>query len=268
MEPADQKIVGRDRPTAVIADDEAELRRYLKSLLADLWPELDICAEAANGIEALEAISGLAPQIAFLDIRMPGLSGLEVAAQLGSANTCHLVFVTAYDEYAVTAFEKQAVDYLLKPVTGKRLSQTVGRLKRKVDQTTAPPPWMADLAQELLEKMSAGIKRPAFLKWLQIQRGDGLELVPVSEVVYFQAQDKYTAAVTKDKTHLLRSSIRDLTAQLDPDAFWQIHRSTIVRISQIAKVDRGLTGRGLIRLKDRAEILSVSRPYLHLFKQM
>jgi DNA-binding LytR/AlgR family response regulator len=127
---------------------------------------------------------------------------------------------------------------------------------------------MATLAQELLETMPAADKGPDFLHWLRVQRGDGVELVPVSDVVYFQAQNKYTAAVTKDRTHLLRSSIRELTARLDPAAFWQIHRSTIVRVSQIAKVDRGLTGRGLIRLKDRSETLTVSRPYLHLFKQM
>jgi DNA-binding LytR/AlgR family response regulator len=268
MAQADQKIAVGKGPTALIADDEAELRRYLKTLLAELWPELAICAEAANGIEALEAIGRLTPQIAFLDIRMPGLTGLEVAAELGPSSSCHLVFVTAYDEYAVTAFEKQAVDYLLKPVTGERLNQTVRRLKRKLERATAPPPWMATLAQELLEKMPAGEKKPDFLHWLRVQRGDGVELVPVTDVVYFQAQDKYTAAVTRDRTHLLRTSIRDLTSQLDPDAFWQIHRGTIVKVSQIARVDRSLTGRGLIRLKDRTETLTVSRPYLKLFKQM
>lgn len=268
MEREDQKTAGLAKPAAVIADDEAELRRYLKTLLAELWPELAICAEAANGIEALEAIKRLTPQIAFLDIRMPGLSGLEIAAQLGPASACHLVFVTAYDEYAVTAFEKQAIDYLLKPVTGERLRQTVQRLQLKLDRATLPPPWMAALAQELMGRISAEKKEPDFLHWLRVQRGDGVELVSVSEVVYFQAQDKYTAAVTKVRTHLLRSSIRELTARLDPAAFWQIHRSTIVKVSQIAKVDRGLTGRGLIRLKDRPETLTVSRPYLHLFKQM
>jgi DNA-binding LytR/AlgR family response regulator len=268
MKTSDGKIAAVDSPTAVIADDEAELRRYLKSLLADLWPELAICAEAANGIEALAAIERLDPRIAFLDIRMPGLTGLEVAAELGPSLSCHLVFVTAYDEYAVTAFEKQAVDYLLKPVSGERLSQTVERLKRKLDRASAPPTWMAALAQELLETMPAANKGPEFLQWLRVQRGDGVELVPVSDVIYFQAQDKYTAAVTRNRTHLLRTSIRDLTAQLDPAAFWRIHRSTIVKVSKIAKVDRGLTGRGLIRLKERTETLTVSRPYLHLFKQM
>jgi DNA-binding LytR/AlgR family response regulator len=268
MDQADKKRAGAMAPTALIADDEAELRRYLKTRLAEVWPELEICAEAANGIEALAAIGRLSPQIAFLDIRMPGLTGLEVAAKLEPASACHLVFVTAYDEYAVTAFEKQAVDYLLKPVTSERLSQTVFRLKRKLEQTTAPPAWMAALAQELLENIPAGSKGPDYLKWLRVQRGEGVELVSVSEVVYFQTQDKYTAAVTQNRTHLLRTSIRDLTTQLDPDAFWQIHRSTIVNVSQIAKVGRGLTGRGLIRLKDRTETLTVSRPYLKLFRQM
>jgi DNA-binding LytR/AlgR family response regulator len=268
MEPADPKIAMENSPTALIADDEAELRRYLKSLLAELWPELEICAEAVNGIEALEAIGRLSPQIAFLDIRMPGLTGLEVAAELGPASPCHLVFVTAYDEYAVTAFEQQAVDYLLKPVTGERLNQTVRRLKRKLERAAAPPPWMATLARELLEKMPAVEKGAESLQWLRVQRGGGVELVAVTDVVYFQAQDKYTAAVTRDRTHLLRISIRHLTAQLDPDAFWQIHRGTIVKVSQIDKIDRSLTGRGLIRLKDRPETLTVSRPYLKLFKQM
>jgi DNA-binding LytR/AlgR family response regulator len=265
---SDQKKVLENPPTALIADDEAELRRYLKALLAELWPELEISAEAANGIEAVELIHRLSPQIAFLDIRMPGLTGLEVAAELGPPSSCHLVFVTAYEEYAVTAFEKQAVDYLLKPVTGERLRQTVRRLKRKLDGATAPPPWMATLAQELLKKMPAGNKGTEPLQWLRVQRGEGVELVAVADVVYFQAQDKYTAAVTRDRTHLLRTSIRDLSAQLDPDAFWQIHRSTIVKVSQIVKVDRSLTGRGLIRLKNRPETLTVSRPYLKLFKQM
>jgi DNA-binding LytR/AlgR family response regulator len=227
-----------------------------------------ICAEVANGNEALAVIRRLTPQIAFLDIRMPGLTGLEVTAQLGPSNPCHLVFVTAYDEYAVTAFERQAVDYLLKPVTEKRLSQTVQRLKHKLDQTAMPPPWMATLAQELLDKMPSEKPGTDFLQWLRVQRGEGVELVPVSDVIYFQAQDKYTAAVTQNRTHLLRTSIRDLTSQLDPDLFWRIHRSTIVKVSQIDQVGRGLTGRGLIRLKDRTETLTVSRPYLKLFRQM
>lgn len=253
-------------PKAIIAEDEAELRTYLRSLLAEMWPELEICAEVGDGVEAVAAIRGHRPQIAFLDIRMPGLSGLQVAEALDGAHACHLVFVTAYDEYAVTAFEKQAVDYLLKPVTRERMGQTVERLQKRLTQTPQPH-HLAQLSRTLIDELRAA-PTPKFLQWLRVQHGDGVELVSVEAVIFLQAQDKYTAVQTRDKSYLLRTSIRDLAAQLDPDAFWQIHRGTIVKVAQIAKVSRSLTGRGVIRLKERPETLTVSRSYLHLFRQM
>ncbi|MDJ0781327.1 MAG: LytTR family DNA-binding domain-containing protein [Desulfosarcinaceae bacterium] len=253
-------------PTAVIVDDEAELRGYLKRLLAALWPELSICAEAADGAQALKLIHDHRPQIAFLDIRMPGLSGLEVAARLTPKRPCHIVFVTAYDTYAVDAFEQRAVDYLLKPITEERLRQTVDCLKEKL-AAAAPPTELAALVADLLAKRAAERSAP-YLEWLRVQRGDGVELVPVADIIYFQSQDKYTGAVSRTRTHLLRTTIRALCAQLDPDRFWQVHRSTIVQVAQIANVDRSLTGRGLIRLKERPETLTVSRPYLQRFRQM
>jgi DNA-binding LytR/AlgR family response regulator len=233
--------------------------------LTDLWPELAICAEAGNGKEALEAVETCSPHIAFLDIRMPGLSGLQVAEVI--AKSCFIVFVTAYDEYAVAAFEKQAVDYLLKPVTRERLQQTVQRLKKRIAEHNAPPPQLAQLARELVDSIAAR-PEPKFLQWLRVQRGDSIELIPVKDVIYFRADDKYTTVRTRDREALIRYRIRDLVAQLDPDRFWQIHRGTIVNVSQIDSVSRSLTGRGVIRLKDRSETLTVSRTYLHLFKQM
>ena len=254
-----------DNPTAIIADDEAELRTYLRSLLAKAWPELKISAEVSNGRQAIDAIASTGPQIAFLDIRMPGLSGLQVAEQI--ARNCHIVFVTAYDEFAVMAFEKQAVDYLLKPVSLERIMQTTERLKKLVEEGTGPSPQLAKLAQELADKIATA-PAPKYLQWLRVQRGDGIELIPMQDVIYLQAGDKYTAVKTRTRESLIRHRIRDLATQLDPDQFWQIHRSTIVNVSQIAKVSRSLTGRGVIRLKDCPETLTVSRRYLYLFKQM
>ena len=255
-----------NRPKAIIADDEAQLRTYLKSMLAEVWPELEICAEAGSGLEAVQAVEAHKPQIAFLDIRMPGLSGLQAAETI--ARRCRIVFVTAFDEYAVTAFEKGAVDYLLKPVTRQRLLDTVNRLKEQVAENRNPPPQMVQLAQELIRKITASEPAARFLQWLRVPHGDGIQLIPVKDVVYFQAGEKYTAAQTRNGESLIRKSIRELVGELDPDQFWQIHRSTIVNVSQIAQVSPSLTGRGVIRLKDRPQTLTVSRAYLHLFKQM
>ncbi|RJQ65347.1 MAG: DNA-binding response regulator [Desulfobacteraceae bacterium] len=250
---------------AIIADDEAPLRAYLKTLLADVWPELEICAEAGNGIEAVRLISAHRPQVAFLDIRMPGLSGLQAAEEI--AHGCRVVFVTAYDAYAVAAFEKQAADYLLKPVTRERLARTAARLKSQMTDASAPPPQTLQVLQELIAAIAAP-QAPAFLQWLRVQHGDGIQLIPVQDVIYFQASDKYTLVKTRDREALIRKSIRELSTELDPQRFRQIHRGTIVNLSCIAKVSHSLTGRGVIRLKDRSETLTVSRSNFHLFKQM
>ena len=250
---------------AVIAEDEQHLRQHLRALLQAAWPELDICAEAANGRAALDAVARHRPQIAFLDIRMPGLSGMEVARHI--AGQCHLVFVTAFDAYAVEAFERQAVDYLLKPVTPERLARTVERLKSRIADRTAPSPDIASAVESILgslEDKAAG----THLQWLQVKQSDGLRLLPVAEVVYFQAGDKYTEVVTPTEKALIRTSIRQLTTSLDPRQFWRIHRGTIVNVGRIHRVSRSVTGRGIIKLIGRPETLTVSRRYLHLFKQM
>ncbi len=252
-------------PRAIIADDEPELRRYLKMLLQEVWPELRICAEADNGVEALEMVQIHQPQIAFLDIRMPGLSGLQTAERI--AGTCRIVFVTAFDEYAVAAFEREAIDYLLKPVTRERLSQTAARLQKRLAENTEPPPEAMPWLQALVARIEASAG-PGYLQWLQVQYADGVRLIPVQEVVYFQAGDKYTAVNTSEGEHLIRKTIRDLAAELDPNYFRQIHRGTIVNLSRVAKVSHSITGRGVIRLKERSETLTVSRAYLHLFRQM
>jgi DNA-binding LytR/AlgR family response regulator len=250
---------------AVIADDEKELRTYLKSLLAETWPDLVICGEAGNGREALELVAAEKPQVVFLDIRMPGLSGLEVAKEI--AGVCRIVFVTAYDQYAVEAFERDAVDYLVKPVSKERLMQTVPRLRKQLDISTVPPADLAGVVEHLLARLNAKTSSD-YLRWIRVQVRDSIRLIPVGEVDYFQARDKYTLVITEDGESLIRKSIKELAAELDPDLFWQIHRSTIVNVSKIEKVSRSFTGRGVLRLRERPELLTVSRSYLHLFKQM
>jgi DNA-binding LytR/AlgR family response regulator len=247
---------------AVIADDEAPLRQSLRRRLAEVWPELIICGEAQNGEEALALIEQERPQVAFLDIRMPGLTGLEVAGRIGGS--CRVVFVTAYDDYAVEAFDKEAMDYLLKPVTRERLEKTVQRLQKEL-QTGAGLP--AETLRRLLNRLSPeGENRR--LQYLRVQQGDGVRLIPVDDVIYFQAQDKYTTVITREGESLIRKSIRDLAAELDPDQFWQIHRGILVNVRCIARVGRSLTGKGVLKLKDRDETLPVSPRYLHLFRQM
>jgi DNA-binding LytR/AlgR family response regulator len=250
---------------AVIADDEKELRTYLKSLLAVTWPDLVICGEAGNGREALELVEDEGPQVIFLDIRMPGLSGMEVAQKI--AGVCRVVFVTAYDQYAVEAFEREAVDYLVKPVSRERLTQTVERLKKQLDVSIEPPAGLAGVVEHVLASLNAKTAAD-FLHWIRVQVKDSVHLIPVEEVNYFQAKDKYTLVITKDGESLIRKTIKELISELDPNLFWQIHRSIIVNVSKIDRVSRSFTGRGILRLKERPELLTVSRNYLHLFKQM
>ena len=250
---------------AIIADDEAPLRAYLREKLADVWPELEICAEAVNGEEAIAAVEAHTPQIAFLDIRMPGFTGMQVAEKI--AASCRIVFVTAYDDYAVDAFETEAVDYLLKPVVKERLQRTVTRLKKELAENVAYPENAAEWMRRLIERV-APMSGPSSLQWLRVQHGDGVQLIAVQDVIYFQASDKYTAVITASGESLIRKSIRELATELDPNCFCQIHRSTIVNLTRIDKVSRSLTGRGVIRLKERSETLTISRPYLHCFKQM
>jgi len=250
---------------AIIADDEDQLRSYLKSRLSDVWADLVICGEAKNGQEALELIDEYHPHIAFLDIRMPGLSGMEVAKRI--ADSCRVVFITAYDQYAVEAFENEAIDYILKPVTRERLKKTTDRLKKQLTTSSGPP---ADLSK-VVERIVAGLpnkETPDYLQWIRAQQGEEIRLVPVEEVLYFKASDKYTMVITKDGESLIRKPIKELANELDPNKFWRIHRGTIVNASCIAKMSRSLTGRGVVRLKDHPETLTVSRSYIHIFKQM
>lgn len=250
---------------AILADDEKELRIYLRQILSEIWPELVICGEAKNGKEALQLAEANKPQIAFLDIRMPGLSGMEVAKRI--AGLCRIVFVTAFDQYAVEAFEKEAVDYLLKPVSRERLTHTVQRLKNQLASAVDPPAGITKAVAEVLSRLS-GKRESEFLRWIKTQERDSIRLIPVEEADYFQAEDKYTLVLTKEGEFLIKKSIKELAEELDPARFWQVHRGTIVNVSKIDRVSRSLTGRGVLKLKDRPELLTVSRNYLHLFKQM
>jgi DNA-binding LytR/AlgR family response regulator len=247
---------------AVIADDEAPLRQFLVERLAEVWPELVICGQAKNGQEALDLIERHKPQIAFLDIKMPGLTGMEVAAKIAGA--CRIVFVTAYDEYAVEAFEKEAVDYLLKPVSRERLERTVKRLKEDLEKGKA---FSAGILHRLMVHLS-GEEAAQRLQYLRVQHGESVRLIHADEVIYFKAEDKYTTVITKEGESLIRKPIKELAEELDSEKFWQIHRGTIVNVRSIARVSRSLTGKGVVKLKDRSETLTVSNRYMHLFKQM
>lgn len=250
---------------ALIADDEKELRTYFKSLLAEVWPELEICGEAANGQEAVRLAESEKPQVAFLDIRMPGLSGLEAAKKI--AGVCRIVFVTAYDQYAVEAFEREAVDYLLKPVSRERVLKTVQRLKKELQTSFDPPAGLAEVISQVLSGMKGDRDTP-FLQWIKVQHKERVRLIPVEEVDYFKAEDKYTLVLTKEGDYLIRKSIKDLVGELDPGRFWQIHRGMIVNAARIEEVSRSLTGRGVLKFKHRPELLTVSRNFLHHFKEM
>ncbi|MBI5919497.1 MAG: response regulator transcription factor [Nitrosomonadales bacterium] len=244
---------------ALIADDEQHLTDDLRRRLTRLWPELEIVATLHDGIAAAEALATLRPDIAFLDIRMPGLSGLD-AAQAAPPG-CRLVFITAYDDHAVAAFEQAAVDYLLKPVSDERLARCVARLKRH--DAAAPDALLAKL-QALLNAPA----KPEPLRWLRAQVGQTVRLLAVEEVCYFQSADKYTAAYTRDAELLLRTPLKELVTQLDPAEFWQVHRGTLVNVRQIAAARHNLLGRVTLTLRDRPETLAVSRSYAHLFRQM
>jgi DNA-binding LytR/AlgR family response regulator len=245
---------------AVIAEDEAVLRCELRDVLARLWPELTICAEAEDGIEALHAIEEHSPDILFLDIQMPGMSGLEVARQ--ASGKCHVAFVTAYDKYAVAAFEQGAVDYVLKPFSPARLATTVARLK---DKSRSEPANLDGLLTALAD-LKASNKE--YLRWITASQGNDLRLITVEEICYFQADNKYTMVMTPEQESLIRRPIKELVDELDPSVFWQIHRGTVVNVNAIAGVIRDIGGHLRVRLKHRKETLPVSDPYVHKFKQM
>jgi DNA-binding LytR/AlgR family response regulator len=250
---------------AIIADDEPLLAKHLQARLTAAWPQLEIAGLAANGIQAREMIEELRPDLAFLDIRMPGLTGLDVVRALSTEarRHCRVVFVTAYDEFAVQAFEREAVDYLLKPVTDDRLRAAVARLRRVVE-----PPATADSA-DILQRLQALLpKAVEHLRWVRASVGNDVRLVAVDEVCYFQAADKYTAVFTRDAELLIRTSIKELVEQLDPAHFWQVHRGTLVNARQIVSARHDALGRVSLKLRDRPETLAVSRGYAQIFRQM
>jgi len=244
---------------AIIAEDEKHLADDLQRRLQRLWPELEIVAVVHDGVKAAAALAEIKPDFAFLDIRMPGKSGLE-AARSAAAN-CRVVFVTAFDDHAVQAFEQAAADYLLKPVSDERLARCVERLKQQA--TVAP-----DELLQRLQRLLAAPAKPEYLQWLRAQVGQTVRLVATEDVCYLQSADKYTLLLTGDAEMLLRTPLKDLIAQLDPQHFWQVHRGTIVNARKIVSAHHDLLSKVTLTLRDRPEKVAVSRSYAHLFRQM
>jgi len=250
------------RVPAVIADDEPLLRAQLRARLARLWPDLDVVHEMENGRDILQVLDDHNPQVVFLDIHMPGVSGLEAARAV--AGRAHIVFVTAYDEHAVEAFERGAIDYVLKPFNEERLRVTVDRLRERV--SAKPEASLDALVEQLAGRL--GARSNDHLRWIKASVGSNVRLIPVEEVLFFQSDEKYTRVVTQDAESLIRKPIKELLDELDPAKFWQIHRATIVNVDHIASVKRGLKDQAEIALRDHPETLIVSRAFTHLFKQM
>jgi DNA-binding LytR/AlgR family response regulator len=251
-------------PTAVVADDERLMREQIIGRLKEAWPELSIVGEASNGNEAIALVQSEEPDVVFLDIRMPGLDGIQAARAL--AGRVHVVFVTAHDEYAISAFEHGAVDYLLKPPEPQRVALTCQRLRARLEQ--APDP-MHDLLAKLSERLGAGgVKAREYMRWVQASVGPNLRMIPTSDILFFRAEDKYTRVQTTSLEALIRKPIKELIDELDPKEFWQIHRATVVRVDAVEQVSRNLRGNQVVHVKGSTEKLEVSRTFNHLFKQM
>jgi DNA-binding LytR/AlgR family response regulator len=269
-------------PRALIADDERLMREQLRARLAEVWPELEIVAEAKNGLEAVSMTESEHPDLVFLDIRMPGMTGVEAARAIAQLPVdeeaegwpgCEIVFITAYDQYAIEAFEQGVVDYVLKPAERERLTVTVQRIRKRLAQrasgnpaTDDPPPAMQQLLQKLAAKMDPA-KAPT-LRWIQATVGQNIQMIPVDEVLFFISDEKYTRVQTATIEALIRKPIKELIEELDADMFWQIHRSTLVNTKFIAGVSRDLRGRQLVAVKGHPEKLEVSRSFTGLFKGM
>jgi len=254
-------------PTAIIADDERLMRDQLRMRLQEAWPELQIVGEAKNGEEAVQLVGELKPDLTFLDIRMPGKTGMEAAREIGDAS--QIVFVTAYDQYAVEAFERGAIDYVLKPTEPDRLKITVDRLKERLDKPQVAGS-VNDSVSAMLSQLAEKIAAPKqkHLQWIQASIGQDLRMIPVEDILFFRSDEKYTAVQTAGFEALIRKPVRDLADELDPSLFWQIHRATLVNVNAIEGVTRDIRGRHLVLVKGRPEKLEVSRSFLHLFKQM
>jgi DNA-binding LytR/AlgR family response regulator len=255
--------------TALIADDEPLLRERLAAHLVRLWPQLHVVAEARNGREAVELFEDRQPQVVFLDVHMPGMSGVDAARCM--VGRTQIVFVTAYEQYAVKAFEQGAIDYLVKPFDEARLAETVQRLQQRLQPRTAAP--AADGAVEaVLERLAGELRGRGearrWLQWIKASVGTTVRLIPVEQVVFLRSDEKYTLVVWDGGEALIRKTIRELADELDPERFAQIHRSVIVNLARIAQVSRGLNETADVHLNGRSEVLPVSRSYLHLFRQM
>jgi DNA-binding LytR/AlgR family response regulator len=255
----------RPAPTAVIADDERLMRDQITGRLKEAWPELVIVGEAGNGHEAVAMVQSLEPDIVFLDVNMPEMDGIKAARAL--AGRAHVVFVTAYDHYAVSAFDQGAIDYLLKPVEPERVALTCRRLRERLLQKPDP---MSDLLEQLAQRLGGegGVQPRKYMRWVQASVGANIRMIPTSDIVFFRAEDKYTRVQTETFEALIRKPIKELIEALDPNEFWQIHRAIVFRVVAIAQVSRNLRGNQVVHLKGRDEKLEVSRTFNHLFKQM
>jgi DNA-binding LytR/AlgR family response regulator len=264
-------------PRAVLADDERLMREQLRARLTEAWPDLQLVAEAKNGVEAVAMVAEHRPDIVFLDIRMPGLTGVEAAKQIAQMEVGtdellpEIVFITAYDQYAVEAFEQGVADYVLKPAERERLALTVERLKKRLAAREAGDADAARPLQQLLHQLSAKMNpggAPQHLQWIQASVGPAIQMIPVEDVLFFISDEKYTRVQTATVEALIRKPIKELVDELDPALFWQIHRSTLVNVKAIAGVTRDFRGRQIVAVKGHKEQLEVSRSYLGLFKGM
>jgi DNA-binding LytR/AlgR family response regulator len=247
-------------PTAILAEDEPLIRREIRDTLGELWPELAVVAEVGDGVEALRAIERCRPNVVFLDIQMPGLDGLTVAQRLNGR--AHVAFITAFDKYAVAAFEQGALDYVLKPISTERMRLTVERLRGRLSE---PPADLNHIAELLRDIAPPGSK---YMKWLTVPHGAELRVVAVAEISYLRADTKYTTVVTPVGSFLMSSSLRQMREKLDPQMFWQIHRSVVVNVGAIDTIYRTFRGRLEVKLKGREELLPVSAAQAHLFREL
>jgi DNA-binding LytR/AlgR family response regulator len=259
----------QNRATALIADDEPMLRDTMVRMLQEAWPELIVVARARNGREAIELFDAHKPAVCFLDVQMPGVSGLEAARYIGRG--AHLVFVTAYEQYAVEAFECGVLDYLVKPVRPARLQETVARLRERLDGGKSPTNTAA-LVEQLLEKLRLP-PVPAPLRWVRASIGDTLRMIAVEQIDFLQSDARYTRVAWRGEDGrpteaLIRMPLKELVAQLDPNQFTQVHRSVVVNLRSISHITRSVDDSADIHLRGRSEILPISRRYLHLFRQM